>query len=118
MTNTPNNIAGEEWISEFDKEFRFNSHVLAQDGNYEGTELRTELLAFIHATLRAAIAGERNRATDEIAQMFVNMLARARFTNQTVGEKNDYYLTIAQIESFIRESLKALTPNPDTSKES
>ena len=35
--------------------------------------------------------------------VYTNAINIARENNQTVGEKNDYYITIAQLEFLIKE---------------
>jgi hypothetical protein len=56
MTNTPNNIAGEEWEKRFQEIW---AHI---DTPENWSWIKLELKAFIHKTVNEAIARERERA--------------------------------------------------------
>lgn len=38
-----------------------------------------------------------------LEQIYLDAYAVARKNNQTVGEKNDYYLTVEQLEHILKE---------------
>lgn len=59
----------ENWQEKFDKEFRFNSDVIARDGNYDGTELRNDLMAFISSLLQAQHQKNTQEFVEKIASL-------------------------------------------------